>query len=122
MFIARNTQSVCFILGTGSGVTTYVLHPGAVATEIWRHYPLLQIPPLKQLFGLLMWLTFKDSKQGAQTTIYCSVAEESAGESGLYYMDCKAKKHSNNHIIEDPGVTKKLWEISESLTGETWKD
>lgn len=103
-------------------MTVYSLHPGAVRTEIWRNSPLLHKPLLKQLFGMITWLTFKDSKQGAQTTIYCSVAEESAGESGLYYMDCKAKKHSNNHIIEDPGVTKKLWEISESLTDETWKD
>ncbi|XP_068730901.1 retinol dehydrogenase 13-like isoform X1 [Montipora capricornis] len=105
----------------GYGVTAYVLHPGVVATEIWRHYAFLQKPLLKQLLGFVSWLTFKDSRQGAQTTIYCSVSEEAASESGLYYSDCKVKENSNKFIIDDPGVAKKLWEISESLTGENWK-
>ncbi|XP_044163025.1 retinol dehydrogenase 12-like [Acropora millepora] len=106
----------------GSGVTVYSLHPGAVRTEIWRNSPLLHKPLLKQLFGMVTWLTFKDSKQGAQTTIYCSVAKECASESGNYYSDCQTKEHPNKHIIEDPGFRKKLWEISETITGESWKD
>ena len=103
-------------------MTVYSLHPGAVTTEIWRYFALLHKPLLKQLFVMVTWLTFKDSKQGAQTTIYCSVAKECASESGNYYSDCQKKEHPNKHIIEDPGFRKKLWEISETITGESWKD
>ena len=59
-------------------------------------------------------------KQGAQTTIYCSVAEELANVSGLYYMDCKVKECSK--LAKDPDLAKKQWEVSERLTGEFWKD
>ncbi|XP_067031214.1 retinol dehydrogenase 11-like [Acropora muricata] len=106
----------------GSGVTVYSLHPGTVTTEIWRYFPLFQKPLFKQLFGMITWLTFKDCKQGAQTTIYCSVAKECASECGNYYSDCQTKEHPNKHIIEDPGFRKKLWEISETITGESWKE
>ena len=103
-------------------MTVYSLHPGTITTEIWRYFALLQKPLFKQLFVMVTWLTFKDCKQGAQTTIYCSVAKECASESGNYYSDCQTKEHPNKHIIEDPGFRKKLWEISETITGESWKE
>ena len=48
------------------------------------------------------------------------MAEELAGVSGLYYSDCKVKEC--NKLAKDPGLAKKLWEASERLTGERWKD
>ena len=81
---------------------------------------MVQRPPGKQIFQLITFLFFKDCKQGAQTTIYCSVAEELAGVSGLYYVDCKVKECSK--LAKDPGLMKKLWETSEGMTGEIWKD
>ena len=72
------------------------------------------------LFQFITFLFFKDCKQGAQTTIYCSVAEELVGVSGLYYADCKVKE--GNPLAKDPGLGKKLWEASERITGERWKD
>ena len=69
---------------------------------------------------MLAWLFFKDCKQGAQTTIYCSVAEELNGVSGLYYSDCRVDEC--NKLAKDPGLAKKLWDVSERFTGESWKD
>ena len=108
------------ILISGTGVTVYALHPGAIKSEIWRHWKAVNKPPGKQLFQLFTFLFFKDCKQGAQTTIYCSVAEELAGVSGLYYSDCKVKEC--NKVAKDPGLARKLWEVSERVTGESWKE
>ncbi|XP_041922977.1 retinol dehydrogenase 12, like isoform X2 [Alosa sapidissima] len=65
---------------TGTGVTTYVLHPGVVQTDLWRH--------LNKAQQALMWMVSpftKTSVQGAQTSIYCAVAPELATENGGYY-------------------------------------
>jgi len=104
----------------GTGIGVYALHPGAVKSEIWRNWKALRRPPFKQIWQFMTFLFFKDCKQGAQTSIYCSVAEELAGVSGLYYSDCKVKEC--NTLAKDPGLAKKLWEVSERITGESWKD
>lgn len=114
----QSVNSIYVFIGTG--VTAYSLHPGAVKTEIWRYADFLKKPPVKLLFQFITFLFFKDCKQGAQTTIYCSVAEELAGVSGLYYADCKVKE--GNPLAKDPGLRKKLWEASERITGESWKE
>ena len=97
----------------------YALHPGAVKSEIWRNWKILHKPYTKPFVWLLMFLFFKNCKEGAQTTIYCSVAEELTAVSGLYFSDCRVKECSK--LAMDSGVTKKLWEASEVLTGESWK-
>ena len=66
--------------------------------------------PLYALFYFFM----KTSKDGAQTNIYCCVAEECAGDTGLYYSDC-AKKEPRPQAKDDD-VAKKLWEMSEMCT------
>ena len=59
-----------------------------------------------------MWLLMKTPEQGAQTTIYCAVAEELENVSGKYYSDCKEKlllPHVKNDQAE------RLWIESEKL-------
>ena len=109
-----------FCLPLGTGVTVYALHPGGVKSDIWRYWKALKKPYIRPFVMLLMFLFFKDCKQGAQTSIYCSVAEELKGVSGLYYSDCRVKKV--NKLAKDPGLAKKLWDVSERITGESWKD
>jgi len=98
-------------------IQVYSLHPGVVKTDLWRHvkgkksamsYVMAVVGPLYRPF-------MKDSKQGAQTTIFCAVDESVAGESGLYYSDCKEKKPAPQATsVED---AKRLWAISQKLTG-----
>ena len=109
-----------FCLPLGTGVTVYALHPGGVKSDIWRYWKALKKPYIRPFVMLLMFMFFKDCKQGAQTSIYCSVAEELEGVSGLYYSDCKVKEV--NKLAKDPGLAKKLWDVSERITGESWKD
>merc|ERR1712135_189546 len=54
---------------SGTGVTTYSLHPGTIKTEIGRHVNIV-------MQYMVMFFTpffFKNPRQGAQTTIYCAV-------------------------------------------------
>ena len=100
----------------GTGVTTYTLHPGAVRTELQRHA--YNWPILGYVFRFLyplFHITWKTPSQGAQTSIYCAVAEELEGISGKYYEDCTETKLDPRG--EDDAVAKKLWEISEQYTG-----
>jgi NAD(P)-dependent dehydrogenase (short-subunit alcohol dehydrogenase family) len=61
----------------GSGVTTYALHPGVIASDIWRRVPW----PLRSLMKLRM----RPPEDGARTSLHCATSAELADESGLYY-------------------------------------
>ncbi|XP_041031259.1 retinol dehydrogenase 13 isoform X2 [Carcharodon carcharias] len=99
----------------GTGVTANCLHPGVIMTELGRHY----IPTLaiwwKILLALIAFLIFKKPWQGAQTTIYCAVAEELDNVSGLYFSDCAAKETALQ--AQDDEAAKRLWELSEKMVG-----
>lgn len=89
------------------------LHPGAVKTELGRHLSIAKSFLASMLFAPLVWLIFKTSWQGAQTSIHCAVSNDV--ESGLYYSDCKAKEVAEQG--KDDAVAKKLWEVSADLVG-----
>jgi NAD(P)-dependent dehydrogenase (short-subunit alcohol dehydrogenase family) len=87
----------------GRGVTAYALHPGVVASDIWRRVPW----PLRPLMKRRMLST----EQGARTSIYCATAPELAGTSGRYYDNCQEREPS-------PAATEELghllWKHSEA--------
>ncbi|XP_037535353.1 retinol dehydrogenase 13-like [Nematolebias whitei] len=74
----------------GTDVTVYNLHLGVIRTELGRH--LFQNMALwkRILFSVLIFL-IKNPWEGAQTTIYCTVDESAANQSGLRYSDCALK-------------------------------
>lgn len=97
-----------------NNVTAYSLHPGVIKTELGRH--------MKEVFGsfvLFAWGLFqwalKTPEQGAQTTIYCSIDEKCAKESGLYYAECAVKTPSKEARNEENA--KRLWDESLKLVG-----
>jgi retinol dehydrogenase-12 len=91
----------------GTGVTTYSLHPGVVATDVWRHVPAF-------VRGLIK-LGMISPEQGARTSLRCATAPELARESGLYYDECKAKEPSK--VAQDRALANALWTESETWTG-----
>lgn len=68
----------------GSGVTVYSLHPGVIRTELGR-YVQTRYPLLSALLSFPALLLMKTPKQGAQTSIYCAVAEGLESQSGCYF-------------------------------------
>lgn len=90
----------------GTGVTTYSLHPGVVATEVWRHVPWF-LRPLLKLAGMIT------AEEGALTTLHCATAPALSSESGLYYDKCKPRTPSA--LGQDATLAKTLWERSEAF-------
>jgi NAD(P)-dependent dehydrogenase (short-subunit alcohol dehydrogenase family) len=88
----------------GTGVTTYSLHPGVVASDIWRGVPW----PV----GRLMKLFMLSNEQGARTTLHCATSEEAGRESGLYYDECAPRAPSA--LAQDAGLARELWQRSEA--------
>ncbi|MEQ9082155.1 MAG: SDR family oxidoreductase [Sandaracinaceae bacterium] len=70
----------------GTGVTTYSLHPGVIASDVWRNVP-WPVRPLMKLF-------MKTNDEGAETSLHCAASETAARQSGLYYDDCAPKEPS----------------------------
>ena len=87
----------------GTGVNTYALHPGVVATDIWRAVPW----PFRSLMKLRMIST----EEGARTSLYCATSPDCAGETGLYYDKCRLQTPST--LGRDTTLALKLWRESE---------
>ena len=87
----------------GSGVSTYSLHPGVVATDVWREVPAVIRPLIK-----LMMISVEE---GAATTPYCATSAAADNETGLYYDKCRVKHAST--AGQDAALAAELWRRSE---------
>lgn len=96
----------------GTGVTAYVLHPGIVKSEIVRHSFLLCL--LWRLFSPF----FKSTRQGAQTSLHCALAEGLEPLSGKYFSDCKRTWVSPR--ARNKKTAERLWNVSCELLGIQW--
>jgi retinol dehydrogenase-12 len=92
----------------GTGVTTYALHPGVVATDVWRRVP----RPIAWVIKKFMITP----EQGAQTSLRCATADELATETGRYY-DKDGKERRPNKLADDVELAKALWTKSAEWTG-----
>ncbi|MAE93072.1 MAG: SDR family oxidoreductase [Deltaproteobacteria bacterium] len=91
----------------GTGVTTYSLHPGIVATNVWRRFRW----PLDAIAKAFMM----SEEDGARTTLYCATSPEVEKQTGLYYDSCAVKEPSA--LARDPALARELWERSEEWVG-----
>jgi dehydrogenase/reductase SDR family protein 13 len=91
----------------GSGVTAYALHPGVVATDIWRELP-WGIRHLAKLFMV-------SPEEGARTTLHCATEPEASLASGAYYDSCKPVRPSR--AADDPVLARELWRRGVEWTG-----
>lgn len=91
----------------GTDVMTYSLHPGIVATNVWRRFPW----PLDAIAKAFM-MSVED---GARTTLYCSTSPELEKQTGLYYDSCAVREPSV--VARDEALARKLWEKSEEWVG-----
>jgi retinol dehydrogenase-12 len=67
-------------------VTTYSLHPGGVASDIWKRR--------LGVFAVLLRPFLITNEEGAKTQLRCETAPELASESGLYYDEERPKEAS----------------------------
>ena len=93
-----------------SNVTVNTLHPGHVATDIWKTNFSIIGPFLKWVIGLFA-LT---PEEGADNSIYLASSADVAGVSGRYFVKRESVKSSP--ISYDKEIAQRLWDFSENLT------
>jgi retinol dehydrogenase-12 len=87
-----------------NGVTAASLHPGVVATEIWRRVP----RPVRPLVTRRML----SPEQGARTSLYCATAPGVEEHNGAYFDDCAVRAPSP---LVTPALAAALWDHSEQF-------
>ncbi len=92
----------------GSGVTTYAVHPGVVATDAWRRFP----NPIRWVIKQFMITP----EQGAQSSLVCATSPELAAQSGRYYTTGGKEKRPSK-AADDAELAKTLWSRSAEWTG-----
>jgi len=87
----------------GTGVTANCLHPGDVATKMWR------------MPSFLTRLFLKSVSEGAQTIIFLASSPKVEGLTGRYFEDEKEKRSSDESYDEEEG--RRLWDVTCRLVG-----
>lgn len=87
----------------GTNVTTYSLHPGVIASDVWRELP----QPLRSVVKVFM----KSTEDGAKTSLHCATSPEAASQTGLYYDSSAPKSPSK---VATPELATELWERTEA--------
>jgi NAD(P)-dependent dehydrogenase (short-subunit alcohol dehydrogenase family) len=90
-----------------TGVHTYSLHPGVVASDLWRPVPAI-VRWIPKLFMV-------SNEEGARTSLHCATSPEVADETGLYYDECKPRRPSR--LARDEALAAELWQRSEAWVG-----
>lgn len=89
----------------GEGVRSYALHPGVIASDVWRRVPW----PFRSVMKMFMIST----EEGARTSLYCATSPEVADHDGRYYDTSNEK--APNPLSDDAALARLLWEKSEAF-------
>jgi NAD(P)-dependent dehydrogenase (short-subunit alcohol dehydrogenase family) len=95
----------------GTGVTANSLHPGVIASGFGTNNR-----------GVLGWLmrhatryVFSTPEEGAATSVFLCTSPEVEGVTGKYFARCREVRPRPQ--AEDDEAARRLWELSERLTG-----
>jgi NAD(P)-dependent dehydrogenase (short-subunit alcohol dehydrogenase family) len=94
----------------GTDVTATCLHPGVVRTGFGR-----QGPAFVRAFLMVAGVFLLTPERGADTAIWLAASSEVDGASGGYYVKRRLAEPSRN--ARDPESARRLWRLSERLTG-----
>ncbi len=95
----------------GSRVTTYAVHPGGVASNIWRALP-----------GPVQWvlkLFLISNEKGAAPVVYLATDPALASASGQYYE--RFRETRPNPLGDDPALARELWNRTEAAIAAAWR-
>ena len=104
------------LTATGSGVRAEAAHPGLVATDIYSES--------SAMTRLMVRLLAQGPDQGALPVLYAAVADipgdSFAGPSRFGNMRGAPHLISRSSTAQDGQLARRLWTVSEQLTGVTW--
>ncbi len=87
---------------------TYALHPGVVATDVWRHVP----SPFRWVIKKFMITP----EQGAATSIKTAADPALANQTGRYY-DADGREKNTSRLADDTELARELWNRSAQWVG-----
>jgi len=87
-------------------VTANCLHPGPVATSLFRNLP-------KPIEALIKLFTLSPHK-GAETSVYLASSPAVEGVNGKYFAKKREKQTSS--ASRDQESARRLWDVSEQMT------
>lgn len=93
----------------GTGVSTYAVHPGTVATDIWRRLP-----------GPIRWLATRrmlSVEEGAAPVLHWATSPAAGKLSRIYCQRLEIRDPSGP--ARDPALARELWRRSEEWTRGT---
>jgi len=96
----------------GTGVTANCAHPGTVRTGFGR-----EGKPLLRLGTTIARPFFLSPERGADTIVYLASSPDVAGQTGGYYV--KRQRREPSAAARDDATARRLWDISEKMTGLT---
>lgn len=88
-----------------SELTVCSLHPGVIASDVWRRVPW----PVRSIMKAFM----KSPEQGATTSLYCATTEHLPGPNGGFYDNSRPKEPNP---VATPELGAELWRRSEEWT------
>jgi len=89
------------------GIAVNVLHPGAIATNIWKPLP----APARWLIAVLL----RSTESGAAPVIRLAADPDLEGVTGRYFSRFREAKLAR--AAQDDTDAAKLWRIAEKATG-----
>ncbi|KAL7713248.1 Restnol dehydrogenase [Entamoeba marina] len=87
-----------------STITAGSFHPGAVRTDLWKHFSLFA----RIIMSPITYIFFKSPEEGIQTTMHLIMEENIVN--GAYYDNCKPAPR--NPLVENEELCNQLWNDS----------
>jgi NAD(P)-dependent dehydrogenase (short-subunit alcohol dehydrogenase family) len=85
-----------------TAVTANCLHPGVIETKLLR----------------AAWSGGRPVSEGSGTSVYLAASPDVSGVSGKYFVNRKPSRSAD--VSYDPETRKRLWQLSEEMTGVTY--
>lgn len=110
----------------GSHIIALAAHPGVANTNIKQTAEQLKPPgPIRRWYAARMTKIIPSAENAARSVILAATAEhvrggEYYGPGGLLELGGAPKKAKLNPITQDTQLSKRLWELSESMTGASY--
>ena len=95
----------------GTGITVNAMHPGVVATRIWK----IGFPPVDAFIQRVISWFMLSPEEGADTILYLTTSPEVQHVSGAYFI--KRRPVSPAPAAMDDELARRLWEASARLVG-----
>lgn len=100
----------------GEGVSINAVHPGNVYTNAARNSGYA----MRLMYQIIAPIFFLSAEEGADTIVWAATAEEAGRHSGE--LLCKRAPLESSAMSRDVALGKRLWKLTEELTGEAWPE